>query len=203
MLVVTLDQLKTYLGINDAGGSVALTTWNEDSGDAAYNNVEQDALLQILLDGAISFVDKYCGRAFWANSYTELINGNAQQTILLKNWPVNSLTSIEYNSGTNSTPVRETVDPDNYWLSDDAGIVNLDFYLNRWFRNYKVVYNAGTSPKDLIVAVLKIAWGAYNKRWADGVKSETVSWDRIEYAVDNIDPEIILTLDLYKNAIVI
>ena len=64
MLAVTLDQLKSYIGINDAGGSVELTTWNEDSGDAAYNNAEQDALLQILLDGAISFVDKYCGRAF-------------------------------------------------------------------------------------------------------------------------------------------
>lgn len=203
-LVVTLDQVKRYLAVNDAGGSLALTTWNEENGDVAYNNPEQDTLIQMLLDGAIAFVEKYCGRVFWSTEYVELINGNAQTQIILKNFPVAELSQIRYNNGTQSDPDWEIIEPDNYWLSEESGIVNLNFVLSRWFKNYEITYTGWqATPNDIVVAVCKIVGTSYNERWADGIKSETVSGDRIEYSASEIDPKVLLCLDLYKNVTLI
>lgn len=76
-MLATLENTKTYLGITSS---------------------DDDALLTLLLNGASGTIVKYIGREIEATDFTEYVDGNAQYSYVLKNYPVNSVTSIEFNT---------------------------------------------------------------------------------------------------------
>jgi hypothetical protein len=75
-MIATLAQFKQYLGIT---------------------GTSQDTILQLLIDSSNSMINSYIGRIIEADDYIEYVDGNAQREILLQNYPVNTLTSIEKN----------------------------------------------------------------------------------------------------------
>lgn len=204
-MLVNIDDLKLYLSITNTWSGGDLTVWNESDWDLAYNDTSQDWILQILLDWAISFVQHYCGRTFWAVENIELVNWNAQNQLILKKFPVVEITAFDYNEWTKSVPVWTAIDEDTYWTNEGSWVINLSFLLNRWFQNYRVTYESWyeTDPPDLKVAVLKLAANYYTVRWADWIKSESVSWDRIEYWMQDIPSDVLLILNSYKNVNVV
>ena len=98
--------------------------------------------MTILLDSANYFVEGYIGREIASSTYTEYADGDGQREILLVNYPVTSITSFDYNSGTLETPVWTTIDPELFKLSPKVGKIFLTFYKIRGFQNYKIVYVA-------------------------------------------------------------
>ena len=175
---MTLEKFKLYLGI----------TWTA-----------QDSLLELFLDSSIDYVYGYIGRTLEADDYTEILNGNAQRKIVLKNYPVNTLT-LFHNTGTLSDPAWEEADPDSYSI-DRSGIVSLLFYQSRGFENYKAEYNAWYQviPWDIQLAILKYASMLYNKRTSDWIKSESVWGDSLSFDIEQIPQDIITILEKYKN----
>ena len=170
--MITLAELKSYLWITDD---------------------TQDDIIQIYVDSANEYITNYIWRNITQADYTEYEDWDWQRTIILKNYPVNSITSFQVNSWTIETPEREDVD--DYKLVPEEGKIFLTFYLNRWFQNYKIEYNAwyDTIPWDLKLAWLKIAWSYYND--SDWIKTESVAWDSITFWREN-DLNI---LNLYKD----
>lgn len=180
MALVSLSNFKSYIGVSGS---------------------DSDDVLNIILDWASSMVESYIGRTLASATYTYLHNWDGQVRIVLEQYPVSSITSVDYNTGTIETPVWETVDENKYSLDTEEWQINFTMPLNRWFNNYKVVYVAGydTIPNDIQLAVMKL-WARYwNTRSSDGISSETVNADTLAYDTSMIPNDILVVLDSYKD----
>lgn len=178
-MLATLDTFKTYLWIS----------WSSE-----------DALLTILLDGATSIINWYVGKTIEAASYTEIFSGNGQLSYILREYPVNSVTSFQINTWDTETAVREDVEATEYSIDTIEWVIRLYTPLVRWLSNYKVVYNAwySTVPNDLQIACMQIASNMYNTRNSNWLKSESVAGDSISYDT-NIQDSTFIILDRYKD----
>lgn len=180
-MLVTLATLKSYLWI----------TWTES-----------DAILQILLDSAESTIKTRTWREFELDTSdrTEILNGNAQLELIVQKYPIVTLVSVSKNTGTISSPVWEVIDPDYYSAEKNIGVINLLSPSCRGFENYRVIYRGGyaTIPWDLQLACMKMAGSSFNRIWTDGIKSETVNWDRIEFENSELPHEVETTISNYR-----
>lgn len=76
--LTTLNNVKAYIGIGDT---------------------KEDARIRFLINFASGLITNYCNRPFWLadnemNPLTELLSGQGDQWLMLKYWPVRSITSI-------------------------------------------------------------------------------------------------------------
>ena len=154
MSLPTLSEFKTYLWIS----------WSD-----------QDTLLTLLLESAKDFANNYTNRKLEEDTYTnELYNGDGQRELILKQYPVTTLTSFEYNEWDYETSNFQPVEVSEYKLDWEIGNIFLNFRKYRSAQNYRVTYTAGYSdvnyPNDLKLAIYKIAWSDYNTRTSQGIK---------------------------------
>lgn len=76
-MLITLQQIKDYLKITDNTSDALLTSAIKQAGD---------------------FIESYTERKLEAIDYTLRIDGNGQDELVLPHYPVNSLTSLSYNT---------------------------------------------------------------------------------------------------------
>jgi len=179
-MLANLAELKSYLWITDS---------------------DEDTLLTALLWQADAFIKSYTGRDLEANDYAdELYSWKAEREFLLKQFPVNSLTSFKYNTGTLWTPVWEAFDEDSYRLDEETWRIYLAFNLVRGFQNIQVNYNAWfeTVPADLNLAEIRLAAYYFNTRNADWIVSESVDGASVRYDVKKTPDDILAILENYK-----
>lgn len=157
-MLVTLDNLKTFLGISGSG---------------------QDDLLNLLNEQASAMVEKKCMRTFEETTYTEEeYDGTGEKELILKQFPVTSTTTfkLEVNNALDNTDDWEEIDTDDYWVDNDQGIVTkiTEFMCGK--QRYRVTYSAGyaTIPYDLQYVVMQLVSLFLNKRRGAGLKSETL-----------------------------
>jgi hypothetical protein len=66
----------------------------------AYQNLNGvtgvDTLIQTLVTAASDAIAKYCRRDFYSRSYDELYNGNGGRTLLMRQYPIQSVKSVRY-----------------------------------------------------------------------------------------------------------
>ena len=87
---------------------------------------DQQSVVDTLVDVASELIEKYCNRIFLAANYVEVINGTGENYIIVKNNPVNSLTSIEFLDSVLGT-----------WASVDDAEFNYDGNLGQiWWATY-------------------------------------------------------------------
>jgi hypothetical protein len=126
-----------------------------------------DAEIQAAIDWACATVETYCNRTFTAADYTETYDGNGQDVLYLRQYPINSVTSITLDD--------DTLDSDDYTV-EDTGI----YYEDGWTkdrRNIVVVYNAGysTIPADLHMVATRLAADLVNMTGQSGtIQSEKI-----------------------------
>lgn len=180
MAIITVAELKVYLWITDSA---------------------QDALLALFVSWANDYIESYCWRSFASSTLTELYDWKAQQDLVLKNFPITSITSISYNTWTLQTPIRTLFDVTTRRANLQTGVVSFYWYVPRGFQNIQVVYIAwyATVPWDLKMAAFKLAWWQYNTRNSDWVTSESVWWDSVSFNTAWVPWEILSTLSKYLN----
>lgn len=179
-MIITKEELKNYLWITD-------TT--------------QDTILSIFANWTSDMVESMCGRKFEEDTYTAYVDWAGQVDLVLPQYPVKSITSISYNTGTYSTPIWEPIDNDLYNFNANNWIISFDIQLARWFGNYKIIYVAWyeTIPFDLKLVTLKLAWMNYNTKWSNGVLSESVWGDSITFSNGAIPWDILQVIAKYQN----
>lgn len=156
MALTTLSSVKSYLGITGS---------------------DEDTLLNTFITQATAVINKYCLRTLEAAAYTEYYEGNGRPELVLRQYPINSLTSIHvdddgyYAQGSGAFGsgdlLTEGVD---YTYRSGSGIVYRigSVWPARTFKsgsdlvgqripgygNIKVIYNGGysTVPDDLALA---------------------------------------------------
>lgn len=179
-MIITLAEFKSYLWIT---------------------NTTQDTLLNLLLNSANDFVESYIWRELALQTYTQFQDWNAQREILLENYPVTSITSLQLNEWTLETPNYVSIDLNSFKLSPKVWKIFLNFFMRRGFQNYKIVYVAGYNPIpwDLKLATLKLGAWYYNKRTSDWISSESVAWDSIWFDTTEISSDVLVILNNYRN----
>lgn len=179
-MLATLNDVKLYLWITDTS---------------------EDTLLTSLLESADSMIKSYTSRDLEATDYTELKDWKWELQLILNNFPVNSISWFSYNTWTFATPVWENFIVDDYKAKFDEWIIVKPSWIPRWIENIKVIYNAWYTniPKDLKQACIQVVAYYYQTKEANGVKSESVDWARIEFDVKDIPKDIFTIINKYKN----
>lgn len=162
--LVPLSTVKEYLGVTDS-----------------------DTILNLLIVGMTDFIEGtlkgdvsnggYCNRRFLATDYTSaLYTGNDRKNLLLRQYPINSITTIVLDDTTLFPAGSSTLKDLNFYIDDDI-TGNLIYYFNwnSWFpNNIEITYNAGFTdiPNDIVMAALKLIEQAWNQIGKEGFKSE-------------------------------
>lgn len=117
-----------------------------------------DDLFDRLIVATTKRMSQMCNRRFLQATYTrELydgcsVTGSRISTLLLKNAPVHSITTIEYKTGLNSDPTWTAFDEDDYDVDMAYGILYFKFLLPAGKQNIRITYNAGWSGNSIGVA---------------------------------------------------
>lgn len=181
--LVTLAEYKAYVGITTP---------------------TKDAAIELIITKASQLVKTYCRRSFLdyvSTNKVEVFTGG--NFLLLSEFPVLSVTSVEYSSdyGKTYTVLTEFVD---YVLNSQDGTIapiNADGQFYATLNGYKVTYKAGFTslPEDLKLATLDLVTyylkGDFSVKSSRDAGSNTV---QIEYITKNTLPShISRVLDLY------
>jgi uncharacterized phiE125 gp8 family phage protein len=174
----------------------ALTSLSTAKEYLGISGTSKDDLIRRLINASTEYIENYCKRRFISTTHTnEMYDGNNYSEIQLKNYPIVSVSSLQYRdsldySGGGSW---ESVNASDYYYEADTGRVyvvsgNLSFEsgisqrgFNHGFRNWRVTYIAGyaTIPYDLEEACLQLINYLYKNAKAKGVHSERLG----EYAI--------------------
>lgn len=172
----------------------------------AYKNLttpNHDAEIDALIPKVSELVKTYCNRTFLdyaEEAKTEYFNGGVG-ALILKEWPVIAIDSVEYSAdyGQTYTPITEFVD----WVHDDGYIAAISpTGFARQLRGYKVTYKAGyeTLPEDLKLAVMDLLnYYRQNDAAVHSTKAPGTNSVQIEYiSTTTLPAHIRRILDLYK-----
>jgi len=199
--LTTVDKVKTLLGIT---GST------------------HDSVIELLVNQVTDFVESFCGgRRFKETTYTnEEYDAPAGDKVFLRQLPVTgSLSSVQYRSGTISTPTWNNFSADDYLLYGKEGYIK--FFatvavIATREKSLRFTYTAGykiafadetdpllhTLPFDLTMAATQMAAKLFNLRASQGIKSESTEGQSVTYADPGqalaLAPEVSAVLEKYK-----
>lgn len=165
MSIINISDLELYLQKTITGTS------DED---------KYDFLIIAIQDLAESI----CNRKFDATNYTEIQDGTGTSEIYLDQYPINSITSVNYGWVWNSGTRTEIVSGD-YLSYADTGRLAFSFNTIEDNQVFEVVYNAGWSqadpsnisdaPYDLKMILMDQIEGTFQKEFTSSdIKSENL-----------------------------
>lgn len=184
MNLVTLQEYKTYVGINTP---------------------TEDQLINSLISKTSDFAKNYCKRSFvdYVNEQkVEVFQGGT--SYLLQEFPVKSVLSLEYSQDYGNTYTELTEYQD--WVLDSTGalvLISGTKIFDSKPNSYRVTYYAGydTVPGDLKLAVMDLI--TYYRRNDGAIHSTKAAGSnsvQIEYiSTTSLPAHIKRVLDLYMN----
>lgn len=185
------SKVKSYLGISDESF---------------------DDLLDDLCAGVSQFIVTYCDRDILTipspiepdaeqGFYEEYFDGDADEELMLRNYPIRTLLKVEYNSRTQDDPLWVELEASRYVIYWQGGIVHLYGKFPVGLRqNIKVTYNGGfdEAPADIAMVATEIVAKLFEKRKAQGKSSEGLGGARIDW-VNELTKEQKIILDNYAH----
>lgn len=157
-----------------------------------------DTLIQNLITQDSKRCSEYCSRKFAARDLTEYYNGDEGDTLLLNDYPINSITSI-HDDTERIYPASTLIASTDYVQINGGldGIIKFDgLLLTKGLNNIKIVYNAGfsTLPGDLVKACEMLVMADYVEHTTEINVSTS---DVIIYKPDKLRKETYAILDRY------
>lgn len=174
-MLVTLEEVKIYLGIDLADTS-------------------QDSLLSMLISSADSLAKSYCGRSFEVADYDVLLDGTGRDSLLLPEYPVQSVTVLEVDGMAISS----------FYIEPNGIIIVDSGRIPEGKRNVHVVYRAGYEPDavpgDLKEAVFILVASRYTlaRERSHNLSSRWVEDVKVDYREAEIPLEAKAILERYR-----
>lgn len=187
--LTTVALVKTYLGISS-------TTY--------------DDLIEDLIDACTDWFERECGnRRFFDDGSTAVTEyhdggdmGRNKSRIFTKRYPINSVTSISYNSSGNySSPTWTAFSASTEYIrKDESGEIYFPGSLPAGFQNLRVIYRGGftTIPNDLALMCRKMVAKEFSKRKAQGITNESIGGGSIAWNED-LDPSVQRLINYYRS----
>lgn len=193
---VTLEEVKQWLGIENSDTS-------------------KDLILGIYIGGISELLDGMIGRDIFANDYTEKYKGTNSNSLVLRNYPINSVAAVQ--CVVDGEAVEELTE-DDYEISSKSGILYKDTpwliagssnlmssRINFPKRHIKVTYNAGytETPADLKMICLQLIQSQLgldsSSSTTKGLKSYSISDVKMEWKDEiKLSEAQIKTITKYK-----
>lgn len=169
-----------------------------------------DALIEKLVYGVSEFLQGYLGgESLKEAARTEYYDGEGQSSLTLRKYPITTFTSLAYKSGTNSSPVWNTINADNYDVILSSGLIKRAT-LPCGVQNIQAIYTAGykidfanrytpashTLPHDIWLVATQLVAKVYDKRFSEGKINEGVEGQNVNWTFQLSD-EMKATLGKY------
>lgn len=204
----------------------ALTTLARAKAFIDIGSDSKDTILTMLINQATGFIERYTKRSLLSQTYTnEIYDGTGTREIVLLQFPVTAITSLQVNAGTIGSPDWQTVGSDRYGYYSD-GRVTLASAFQAFLatdagtfidgpQRYRVTYTAGylidfdnendptkhTLPQELEYACLQLMSGFMNTRKSQGMSAAKVGDVSMSFkGVVAVDPEVKGILEKYATA---
>lgn len=192
--------------------SVDANAWNtlaeiQEELQISISETDHNDYLINLINRSYKILEAYIGQQIKSKSYTEHYSGDSTGKLLLKNRPINSITSIHEDVERVFGSDR-LIDSGNYTFDANSGLVEIfqhDGTGPSWFesgvRNIKVIYNAGydTIPNDLKEAGCKFVAWLFRRSNTAGTVRVSLGGHSEEFDGEKIPKFIKFWLDPYKN----
>lgn len=151
----------------DINSNIALIGLDEAKEYLKISESNSDQILGALINGISLWVKNFLARNLVMTTYTEYYNGLTDRELILRNYPITSITSIHEDSLRqfgSSTVINVSSD---VMVQNDSAILRAWNNKTHWLYGYaviKVVYisgyttsfNTGTMPEDIRLAVKRI-----------------------------------------------
>lgn len=178
--LATLDEIKAYHGM---------------TGSAA----EIDDELEAIRDRVSKIFETYCDRVFDSATYTEYYDGGGRNMLVLKHYPITSITSI-YDDSDWGWGADYLVASGTYRIKDDRIVMYKTGYtFYDYNQNIKITYVAGysTVPADLKHACITETIRSYIHRKHVDEVSKSLADGSISYTSKEFLPMTLAVLDKY------
>ena len=164
----------------------------------AEATTSDDAIVELIVNAASQSFEVATNRKIKLQDVTEVRHGKAGNIMLLREWPVVSVTSVKVDNSSVFTSADSLLAATDYTIGDNAqSLVFHSTNLPRGYNNVQIVYRAGYDeiPADIEMAVLWACSWLYNIRKSDdigrsskGKGDESVAWgqDAPEYVLKTI-----------------
>ena len=162
-MLCTLQQIKDTLGITDNAS---------------------DTLLTRLGNAATAAIEKYINRTVEDAIYTQVKwNGDGSNTHHVREYPIITLTSIEYLVSDYQEDDWDTLETELYTFDANSGTIYSQMKFNTGFNNWRITYLGGYTviPYDIEDACIRLACNGYNTLNTQGIKTEAMGDRRVEY----------------------
>ena len=178
--LVTLDDVKLWLNIT---------------------NTNSDDILTEMVTQFSDYVRTYCQRDFDQRTYTESRDGNRASVMMLRNYPVTSVTSLSINGV--SVPAATSVYTCGYMFDSSRLVLQGGSIFCTGLLNVQIVYQAGyaTIPTDLYRAILELISLRYRERERIGQSSKSLSGETTMFITAALTDSIKTILNKYKRNI--
>lgn len=193
--LVEVTTVEDYVGVTDSTKTIKLIV------NYVSDFIEGQLITKDVMEGG------YCSRKFIAATYTLAeYTGNNRKHLLLRQYPINSITTITLDGTTLFPSGSDTLADLGFYI--DRNMIGSLFYDNVWTvdvpNNINITYNTGFSqiPYDLEYAALFLAARMWERKGKEILKSEKIG--NYSYTVQDIneknpfgDGTIKETLDKY------
>lgn len=180
--------------------STALTSVTDVKELLGITDSSKDNLITRNINMATQMILNYCGvTSFSSTAYTEYYDGIGGTELVLRNKPIITFTSLSYRNTWGNVSSFTDLSTDQYYIDNDAGIIQL---LGRFFGSYKawrVTYTAGyaTIPSDLAEACARLAgYLTQNGVAGQNIKVRQEGQRRVEYFDSGSNKSLIESLGL-------
>jgi hypothetical protein len=157
MSLTSISDLETYTGKTITG-------------------TDDEALYTSLIDSVSAEIETICYRKFNADDYTETFDGNGTTELYLNQFPINTVTTVEYGTPFDvANNPRIEIESDEYVIDSNIGMLEFLFSSAEKNQYFKISYNAGytTIPADLNLIATKWVETSFNNTKVNGnYKSE-------------------------------
>lgn len=168
-MLTTLSSVKAYLKLG--------------------NESTDDALLNELIKACSTAIENYCQRKFGVDTYEEEYDGSGKPFLLLQNYPVTSITSVEVD--------EQVIDTGEYKVRKNNGMLFRKGIWPQGVMNITVIYSAGLDevPSDVELACKVFVKSFFN---TDVANFSTTFGEGFVFRADSMPAQVKMLLQPYK-----
>lgn len=183
----------------------ALVSFQEAATFLKISSEIETPTIEDFINRASIWTNEYTGRRLKSRSNIDIYDGDGSDILLLRDYPVTSITDLRIDDGTNNGSPPQTTSGD-YTVNLQSGLIKLKngVMFSKGFQNITITYTAGyaTPTETIKEAVLLYVGHLYRRQYADqkfGVQSETIGDRTTTYGTDDIIPKAKALLNQYRS----
>lgn len=182
-------------------------TWATAADVRGYLGVQattDDDRIDRLIAACAKFIETYTNRVYEQSDYTETLDGNGKDEVMLENYPVTAVASVSVDGRAISpVPIPNDFATSGFMFDEGGVILQGGRLFNKGRRNVVISYTAGFAeiPADLVQAVIETAALKYKQGPQTGLSSKALSGETTSFVLSDFPRPVITLLNNLKRVV--